>query len=584
MRLQRTGLLVVAASLLMLGPVGAQQPPIRDTPAQQQELSSTSNGRISGRVTAADTGRPISRARVMIRAPEVRGGRGVLTDENGIFDMSGLPAGRYSVTASKLGFVDLSYGQRRPLLPGTPLQLGDDEHLTGIQFRLPRGSVVSGHVYDETGEPLPGSTVRVLRYEYAQGNRRLVPAGTGQSDDRGMYRVWGLNPGQYYISAVARNLQLGRRRGQLGARGAGPIAGRGGLRGLVLAPDEPAPEDSAYAPTYYPGVNSPSDAEAIDVGLSAEVLGVNVTLRLVPTATVSGRVVAPAGVSLSRASVILTPDAPIGRGAAGANHGGRIPGDGAFTIRSVPPGRYILRVRANGEPPFYAEQPITVDGMDVPDVTVVLGPGAAVSGMASFEALETFQLPNTRQVRISAPSFDGDPLAPNPNVRPESDGSFHLQGVPPGSHWIRAQAPNGWMLKQVVIAGRDVTDQPFELRGGEVLSDVQLVFSDRGARITGTVTEPGGTPVSDYTVLVFPTDAGLWRQQARQIATARPDQNGHFDIANLPSGEYYVAIADPTEPGEWYDPRYLQRHRVGAETLLLGEGDAKTLSLRVPGL
>jgi hypothetical protein len=319
------------------------------------------------------------------------------------------------------------------------------------------------------------------------------------------------------------------------------------------------------------------------VGLSAEVLSVDFTLQLVSTATVSGRVATPAGVSLTRASVVLTPDAPIGRRAAGANYGGRIPGDGLFTIRSVPPGRYILRARTNGDTPLYAEQPLTVDGVDVSNVTVVLGPGATISGWTSFEAFETLQSPDARQVRVSAPSFDGDSLAPNPNARPESDGTFYLQGVPPGTHWIRARAPNGWMLKQVVIAGNDVTDQPFELRGGEVIAEVLLVFSDRGARITGSVTEQSGTPVSDYTVLVFPTDTRLWRPQARQIATARPDQNGTFEISNLPAGEYFVAIADPTEPGEWYDSDYLQRHRTGAETLLLGEGDVKTQSLRVPG-
>src|SRR4029077_2166708 len=118
----------------------------------------------------ADNGRPVKRARVFASAAEVPGGRGVLTDDAGTFDFTELPAGRYTLTVSKSGFVALSYGQRRPLQAGTPLQLADGQQLKGIQFRLPRGSVIAGHVYDEDGDAMPGIAVRVMRYDYAQGD------------------------------------------------------------------------------------------------------------------------------------------------------------------------------------------------------------------------------------------------------------------------------------------------------------------------------------------------------------------------------------------------------------------------------
>src|SRR5579862_8772922 len=93
---------------------GAQQP-ARDTPAQQQNAVPQPMGRISGRVLATDNGRPVKRARVSLSAAELPEGRGLLTDDNGAFDFSELPAGRYSMSVSKSGFVSLSYGQRRPL-------------------------------------------------------------------------------------------------------------------------------------------------------------------------------------------------------------------------------------------------------------------------------------------------------------------------------------------------------------------------------------------------------------------------------------------------------------------------------------
>src|SRR5262249_3359767 len=114
-----------------------------------------------------------------------------------------------------------SYGQRRPLQAGTPLQLADAQQLSGIDFRLPRGSVIAGHVMDETGDPMPGIGVQVMRYQYAQGNRQLVPAGHAQTDDQGAFRVWRLNPGDYYVSAQSRTFNFG------GRGGPGP-GGRGG--------------------------------------------------------------------------------------------------------------------------------------------------------------------------------------------------------------------------------------------------------------------------------------------------------------------------------------------------------------------
>jgi protocatechuate 3,4-dioxygenase beta subunit len=169
----------------------AAQQPARDTPARNQADSPASPARITGRVVDGVTGRPMKM--VTVRLISEAGGRSGQTDEAGVFDFTGLSAGRYNVRVQKAGYVSLAYGQRRPLLPGTPLQLDAGQHIKGIEFRMPRGSVVSGTISDELGEPMPGITVRLLRYQYDQGVRELVPAGSGQTDDRGIYRIWGLD-------------------------------------------------------------------------------------------------------------------------------------------------------------------------------------------------------------------------------------------------------------------------------------------------------------------------------------------------------------------------------------------------------
>ena len=128
---------------------------------------------------------------------------------------------------------------------------------------MPRGSVVSGTVSDELGNPMPGIMVRLMRFQYAQGVRELVPAGGGQTDDRGIYRIWGLDPGEYYVSAVSPNFN-----------GGGPIplmpGGRGGPFGRGGPPPDVRPSqeiDVGYAPTYYPGVPSVFEATAVTLGL-----------------------------------------------------------------------------------------------------------------------------------------------------------------------------------------------------------------------------------------------------------------------------------------------------------------------------
>src|SRR5438876_886633 len=262
-------------------PTGAQHP-ARDAPAQPQDVAPTPTGRITGRVVASDNGRPVKRARVFVTAVELPGGRGMLTDDSGVFDLTELPAGRYTLTVSKSGFVSLSYGQRRPLQAGTPLQLANGQQLKGIEFQLPRGSVIGGRVLDEDGEAMPGVMVRVMRYQYLQGDRRLTPAGAGQTDDKGQYRVWGLMPGDYYVNAVARGGPMGGGAfggfggfGGPGGAGGGPggFGGRGGRGGGGGGGGGGAPNAAAgsdqeqinYAPTYYPGVPSVDEAKSIAV-------------------------------------------------------------------------------------------------------------------------------------------------------------------------------------------------------------------------------------------------------------------------------------------------------------------------------
>jgi hypothetical protein len=569
------------ALLVMLAvAVGAQQP-ARDTPAQPKDAPPPPAGRIGGRVLASDNGRPVKRARVFASAAELPGGRGMLTDDAGAFDLTELPAGRYTLTVSKSGFVSLSYGQRRPLQAGTPLQLADGQQLKGIQFQLPRGSVISGHVLDEDGDAMPGVMVRVMRYQYLQGERRLTPAGTGQTDDKGQYRVWGLMPGDYYINAIARGGGPGG--GPGGPDGFGGPGGRSGGRGQGGPGGAPDQEQINYAPTYYPGVPSVNEAKPVSVGLSQEALDISFSMQLVRVSRISGIVSNPDGTPVTSGNINLMADAGGARAnQIGMNVGGRIQWDGAFTINNVAPGRYILRARGDdSETPQFTSQPVSVNGEDLSDLTVVLSAGATISGTISFLPGSS-PAPDFTQFRITAPATDQSDFGPQTNARMDKDGHFTLSGVSAGAHLIRpSNSSRTWILKSVTVGDRDVSDTPFQVRSGENLANVVVVFSDKQSEINGTLTTENGTPVPEFTVLAFPADASLWRPQARQIMTARPDQTGKYRIRGLPPGDYYLATVDPSEQGEWFEPAYLDEHRSGATRVVLGDGDVKTKDFKV---
>jgi len=231
-------------------------------------------------------------------------------------------------------------------------------------------------------------------------------------------------------------------------------------------------------------------------------------------------------------------------------------------------------------PPQFALLPLTVNG-DISNLNVALGMGATISGTVTFQATQSRQPPQIGQFRIVASLVDRSDMGPNSTARIEQDGTFLLVGIPAGSLWLRSQATGNWSLKSAIVEGRETIDAPFEVRAGDKITGAELTFIDRQAEINGTVTDAQGLAVTDYTVLAFPADSALWRPQARQIVTARPDQTGNFQLRGLPPGDYYVATIDPAEQGEWFEPAFLEQHRGGATRVRLGEGDTRTQNFRV---
>jgi len=618
--------LVVGAVVLAVSTVAAQQPPQGVPPPQGQGQAQGRVGQrqgiardrvqqpqgtsaISGRVLTADTGRPVKRARLTVSGGG-RGGRTVTTDDQGRYQITELAMGNYTVTASKSGFVDAVFGQRRPLQPGTQVQLADGQTVADIDLRLTRGGVITGRVADEDGEPLARALVTVQRYQYVRGERQLTPAGGDQTDDRGQYRVFGLPPGDYYVSASAAGLEqiIGRGLQQLaagiGALGGGPGGGRGG-RGadpaaLAAIGAQAEPEPIGYAPTYYPGVVNAPEAGRIVVGPGQEVAGIDFQIQLLPLATVTGVVV---GVE-DAVAVMLTPQDSAGGALArlgGQALIGRAQADGTFTITSVPPGRYVAIARSRGRngDPRVGAQPLIVNGQNIEGVTLALQPGVTLSGNITVESSGTPAPTDYSMFRVDAPELNPLPLGPGGGGRgggglgapgrSEKNGTFTVQNLLPGLHYIRVsgggvqgQGQSLWTVKAITVGGEDVSDQPIELKAGQNVDNVTVVLTDRTTEISGTVRDAKNAGVSALNVIAFSADPQHWRAQSRRISAVRTDQSGAFHVRNLPPGDYLLVAADDVEQGEWFDPAYLEKMRTAATRVSISEGEKKVQDLRRP--
>lgn len=562
-------LFVVAVLATWIAPAIAWAQPggsFRQPPSMLRQGSEPPKGTaiLRGVVVAADNGAPVRRAQVRASAADTGDTRTTLTDEQGRFELRELAGGHYALGASKGGFISLQYGQRRPGEAGTPVDLAAGQTLEKLTIALPRGSVITGRIVDEYGEPLTGAQVQALRNGWVSGARRLQAVGAGdRTDDQGTYRIFGLPPGEYLVTATLRDERPMLRGGQ---------------------PDDVP--DSGYAPTYFPGTSSLNDAQKVNVGLGEEVSGVGFGLSLTRLATISGRVLAAAGYE-SGVQVVAVP-------ADGARlpqtlRGTQTRNDGTFDLRGVPPGRYRLQAMSwgasSGEGGLTGATTITVNGNNLDGLTVALAPAPIVSGVVQRD---TNQGPGVRasQVRITAV-----PVTPSAipmgrggrgaGGRANDDFTFQTAGLSEPAY-LRVTAPGGWYVKGILADGRDITETPLALEPGSRLEGVRVVLTQTASSLTGAVRDAKGNAVLDASVVVFPDDESRWTPQSRFIASARPDTTGTFTISGLPASDRYRVIAvQGLESGQANDPDFLASVRDQAERVTLGEGEAKTLELRL---
>lgn len=547
------------------GPAGtapAPGVPPRDTSARR--VAETGSGVIRGRVVALETGLALRRA--MVHLFGAGQPRRAITDGEGAFSFEQLPAGRYQLRASKVRYVDTPHGARRPGRPGRPLTLADGQTVESV-LALPPAGVIAGRVVDDVGEPVAGARVMPMRFRTLNGERQLAMAGAPRvTDDAGAFRLYGLAPGKYYLSAAAEEFQR--------------------FGGDVVDPDP-----TGFAPTYYPGTPVAAEAQPIEVVAGGDVFA-DVQLVLARLTTVTGMVVSQAGAPATGGFVMVRTDSGRGGGISGGS-GNMIKPDGTFRLQGLPPGEYSLVAQPSfgetsmsegfpgGRRPRTATAEIVANGEPISGLRLVVQDPIRIPVSVSFED-GAAERPD--RVFVTADTERG----PGGGRTTLQDGRLSLEVVP-GTYRLHAgvisagpTAPGTrWFTKRIIYRGEDVEGESVALTA-EPGGRIDVVLTTRSSSLTGGVTD-GGTPVTDYRVILIPEDRDL-RNASRYVRFVSPDQQGRFRVEHLRPGRY-LATAVPDDPIEdVHDLDFLDAVRRAGTPITVAEGGSATVALTLAAL
>jgi hypothetical protein len=610
-------------------------------------------GLVVGVVTDVVSGKPLPGATVQLQylgppsdsvfmsgpmtpAPPTNAPRLVFTDDNGNFVFREVAGGRYDLFANRPGYSGGGYLQARPFSASHLFDFRDAERRS-VELRMWTFGVITGTVVDEAGEPAVGVTVKVLMKVTANGITRLGLRGAALTDDRGIYRLSSLQPGDYLIGVTAMMVSAPVEAASAAAtRGGGaggpmmiidgavfPMSPSASVVSGSLVGDQvvdasarttgytsPPPPASGpmqvYPTTFFPSATTPGQATVVTLAAGQERAGVNLALNLVPAVRISGTIVGPAGPTggmVVRAVTGSVEEFAAGTAAADVASATSDP-RGRFQLIGVPAGRFTLVVGRNetargvalpsatsSAPFLWARVPINVGEADMSDLTVPLQSGIRISGHVEFDGTSTRPTPDilARLFLLLTPLTSSETI---PNTPLSPDGLFATGGAPPGKYFAVVGGPAGgtavmgpnnpWTLRAVTYNGRNITDTPFDLESSD-LTGVVATFTDKTTQLTGQVTDASGATDLQDQVVLFPADSDGWQTGAfsqRRTRTMQVTKIGAFEFDGLPEGEYFVTAIAGGVPDNWQNPAVLIALAKTATRVRLVEGDKKTQALR----
>jgi hypothetical protein len=461
-----------------------------------------------------------------------------------------------------------------------------------------RGAVITGRVTDQAGAPLSSVSVRPMRrgFSAATGDRTFVGGRDERcstTDDRGIYRCYGLNPGEYVVMAQAP--VSGGRGGQSGAsnirqvmpgdiaralqqaRGLSPASPTGTTKPDPVVWQSGAPV--SYAETFYPGTLDAAAAMPITLAAGEERGGLDFSVPLVASARIDGQIVVPEGVPFSAVTVRRSPTGPARPGMTSILDA--VDGSGRFSVSGVTPGTYLIAARAGNPtaPTWWADETVSVDGRNL-QLEMRLRPALVVSGKIVFEGASP--PPDLNSIRVGLASRGGIVRVGN-STTVNADGTFTLPGITPDRYQLNLiGVASPWVPASSIIKSTEMLDAAVTIEATDRISDWLIRMTDRPAELTGVLQTPAGRPAPNYFIVAFSTDRARWSPTpTRRIALLRPASDGCFSTNTLPPGTYYLAALTDVEPGEQMNPAFLEQLIPFAARVTLVDGQKTVQDLKI---
>lgn len=453
---------------------------------------------LEGTVLNEVTGAPVPRAVVKLEAtPAIKPQPTTFTDAEGRFRFDRLPAGAYSLTARKRGFLDVGDIPRQVPLR---VRLDSGQHRGALVYKLTPQAIITGRVFDEFDEPVEGAYVGASVVRRAQGRVSFSGLAGVTTNDRGEFRLIGLPPGQYLVTAAFTP-----------PRGAWP------------SPAGARPE--SHVTTFYPSEVDTLAAQPVVVSAGAETAGIDIRLRKLPVARVWGRVSGPVGGAPRSFELRVLPTRGSAPGVSD-NQAVRTGADGAFEIRDLRPGNWILL--ADAKESGSGNVMLAVNGEDVENLRIQLHAGFPLNGTLVLDGASGGVDWKGHQVVLSP--ADGS-AASRREAAVSPDGSFALQVQQPDRYVLSAHAPaqSGLYVASIRAGGSEVLGREIDLTSGAPGS-VRIVFRRDGGRLRCSVERSETTDrPPDVAVLLLP--AGPSR-------TVKWIEDGAAEFGSLAPGDY----------------------------------------------
>jgi protocatechuate 3,4-dioxygenase beta subunit len=554
---------VLLVTLLLIG--AAETWPFGDFASNTQETARNSSGKrkeetctVSGMVVKLAGSEPIKSAVVRLRkADDQNQGYRALTDAMGHFELKGVEAGRYRLEVSRNGFVTQEFGQKTPNDPGALLTLSPGEQVRDRLFRLIPSAVIAGKIMDEDGQPLPWVMVSAMREVYVDGKHKLSMEATAITNDLGEYRLFGLRPAHYFVSAHYTP------------------GGRWFGEGNNFKDLGESKGDRGYVTTYYPGSTDPAKATSIAVKGGEELSSMDMLLQQVGVFKIRGRVYNSVTHHSGNNDVYLNLVPKNSRLLWGFPNGASAQKDGTFEFHDVLSGSYTLSVYWFDEGKNYtSRQTIEVFNADVDGLTLTIAPGVTIEGELDWEGNPSVE---QEELKVVATGETGDYWGADARVL--ANGTFILKDVPDGTYHLEVSGiSQDCYVKTVRYGTSDATQDGFTVHRGNDAA-LEVTVSSRGARVKGSVADADGLPAAGVWVVLIPEERH--RAEFRLYKSKTSDQHGEFELRGIAPGDYKIFSWDEVESNAWQDPEFLKPFEAKGERISLQEGAEKTVNLTV---